>query len=98
MPLRVSLAQIDIRCGDVAANLECAERHCAEAASRGSDLLLLPELWSTGIDYERAMEHVRGDTAGVMADLARRHRLHLYGSIFMERHGGVCNMGLLFDS
>jgi omega-amidase len=98
MPLRISLAQMEIRHGDGAANLACAELNCAEAASRCSDLLLLPELWCTGLDYNRAAEHARGDTAGVMADLARRHRLHLYGSIFMQRQGGICNTGVLFDS
>jgi predicted amidohydrolase len=46
--LRVGLAQIDCRLGDVAANVEHHLRWIAQARERGVDLLVFPELSLTG--------------------------------------------------
>lgn len=46
--MRISLAQVDAALGDVDANVERAERVVAEAAARGSELTVFPELHLTG--------------------------------------------------
>jgi predicted amidohydrolase len=99
MLLRVSLAQIDVVFGDVAANLQKAEACAAEAARAGANLLLLPELWSSGLDLEHAAQHAGRGSDAAMADLARRHQLHIYGSIPVKGlDAKVTNQGLLFSS
>ncbi len=83
MTTRISLGQMDICLGDPEANLETAAGLAAQAAARGSDLLVLPELWSTGYDLENAGRHATSTDEGIFAatrDLARQHGLHIIGS------------------
>ncbi|HID33854.1 MAG TPA: carbon-nitrogen family hydrolase, partial [Anaerolineae bacterium] len=54
--LTLALAQIDITLGDKSANLAQAEPLIARAADAGADLILFPELWTTGYDLPRAAE------------------------------------------
>ncbi len=44
----VSVAQVELRDGDIAGNLSRANQVVADASRRGSDLVLLPELWLQG--------------------------------------------------
>ena len=101
MSLKISLAQIDVRLGQPQANLETAQMMAVEAARRGSDLLVLPELWSTGYDLERAGQYATPTDEGIfaqMAAMARRHQLHVLGSCLSllgpEQYG---NTAVLFD-
>ena len=57
MSLTISLAQTDIALGDPEANFECVRAWTAEAARRGSALVVFPELWSTGYDLENWQRH-----------------------------------------
>ena len=54
MNVTISLGQMDCKLGDPALNFTHAETLVEEAARRGSDFLLLPELWSTAYDLGRA--------------------------------------------
>jgi omega-amidase len=83
MEFKISLAQIDIRFGDPAANLETATRMTEEAKRRGSDLILLPELWSTAYDLTHAADHASSLTSGLFAAisaLAQRTGMTILGS------------------
>ncbi|MFN2222627.1 MAG: carbon-nitrogen family hydrolase [Candidatus Promineifilaceae bacterium] len=83
MTITVSLAQMDIITGQVDENLSRARSMIAEAARRGSDLVLLPELWSTGYDLRNAANHAAALDAGIFAEtatLAARYKLHVAGS------------------
>ncbi len=101
MELTISLGQMDVALGEPERNLETVRALAAEAAARGSDLLLLPELWSSGYDLERAAEHATPVDQGVfaaVAGLARRHRLHIAGSLLGRMAGGgVGNTAVLID-
>jgi predicted amidohydrolase len=91
MHLTISLAQIDIMRGDPQRNLATVADCAAEAARRGSDWLVLPELWSTGYDLNRAAEHATPTDSGIfaaVADLARTHRLHIIGSAISRLGAG----------
>ena len=57
MKLTISLAQMGFKFGDVEANFTRAAEWVEEAAKRGSDLVLLPELWESGYDLEAMTMH-----------------------------------------
>jgi len=87
MELTVSLAQMDVVLGDVEANLAAAARYAAQAARRGSEILLLPELFTTGYDLPRAMELAAPDldqgAAARVGAMARAHRIWIAGSLLV---------------
>ena len=52
MKLTLSLGQMNVQLGQPEVNLARVSAWTAEAARRGSALVLFPELWSTGYDLE----------------------------------------------
>ncbi len=88
MQLRVALAQININAGDVAANVATVQTLAATAAARGADLLVLPELWSTGYVLEQATRLAEPLDQGLhqqLAELARSQQLAIVGSTLTWR-------------
>ncbi len=83
MEITVALAQMEIALGRREENLATAHILAAEAADKGADLLILPELWTTGYDLVRSDTYAapldEGDF-GEMAGLARRYHLYIVGS------------------
>jgi len=101
MPLNISLGQMDVKLGDVEANFAQVAAWTAEAARRGSALVLFPELWSTGYDLENWPRHASPPGAGLfvrLAALARDHHIALAGSVLEARHGRAYNALALFDA
>ena len=93
MELIISLAQMDIVLGQPEANFARVRELAAEAKRRGSDILVLPELWATGYDLENAAKHASGTEEGLFAwtaALAREHGLYIVGSL-LEARGGRCH-------
>jgi omega-amidase len=100
--LTISLAQMDIVLGDVRANLDKAASYVAEAARRGSDIILLPELFTTGYDLPRAHElavpNLEHGAAAYIADLARRHRIWIAASLLaLNASGRPANTGAFWS-
>lgn len=97
--LTVTLVQMDCRLGDPEGNFARAEQFVREAARRGSDLVLLPELWSTAYDLEHAAQHAsplarspeEPGWFGRFAAMARSHRVWLAGSLLEARNGRFYN-------
>ena len=84
MELRVALGQMDIALGDPEANLRTVQALAAEAAGAGAELLLLPELWGSGYDLQRAEEladELHTGLFSAVSALARHHRLAIAGSL-----------------
>ncbi len=99
MRLTISLAQIDIALGRPEENLAKVEGMIAEASQRGSQIVLLPELWSTGYDLERAEEHTR-TTERLLArltDLARERSLFIIGSLLSAEEGDLYNRATILS-
>lgn len=97
--ITLSLAQMDIVWGEPAANLERAEAWVVEAARRGSDLVLLPELWTSAYDLEKAAAHaVQPGTSAWerLSGLARAHSICVAGSVLREAENRIYNSALLF--
>ncbi len=83
MELTISLGQMDVKLGDPEHNLKVVEEMTAEAARRGSDLIVFPELWSTGYDLENAAQHAAPVGQGIFAQvsgLAKQHNIAILGS------------------
>ena len=102
MKLTLSLAQFNIINGDPAANLATVQTMAAEAARRGSDILLLPELWAMGGDLERGAAYVADERHAVqeaVAALARQHQLHIIGSdLGLNGAGKMTNTAVFYNN
>ena len=98
--LTISLAQIDIRLGDVAANLARGRNLVQRAARRGSDLIVFPELWTTGYDLARAAELAESlpadPTIRLLSTWATEYDLWITGSLLLRAERGVFNAAPLF--
>lgn len=87
--VQISLVQMDCRLGEPKENFARAERLIAQAASQGSELVILPELWNTAYDLENAAAHASplaqraGERGwfGRVASLAKKHKVWLTGSL-----------------
>ncbi|MDZ4765508.1 MAG: carbon-nitrogen family hydrolase [Chloroflexota bacterium] len=90
----VSLAQMNIALGDVKKNVKTAEELIIEAARRGSHLVVLPELWSTGYALDQAKELSTELNIGVFAQissLATQNKISIVGSLLEKRGLQVAN-------
>lgn len=78
-PLCVALGEYDIGWHDPATSLDRAARVVERGAGAGADLVVLPEMCTTGFTMESARyaESVSGPAATRLAELARQHRTHL---------------------
>lgn len=97
--LRIALLQL-VACGrDRAANLAKGERCCREAAARGADVALFPELWSAGYEPFEAADVIGRDDAFVSRFRALARELEMAIAItFLERTArGPRNTLVLFD-
>jgi len=101
MKLTLSLGQMDVKLGEPETNLARVSAWTAEAARRGSALVLFPELWSTGYDLENWQRHASPPGQGMfprLAALAREHHIALGGSVLEVRDGKAYNAFALFDA
>lgn len=92
--LKVALVQMEIALGQSETNIQSARRLLVQARERGAELVLLPELWSTGYDLEHAGQHASELQEGIFLELssmAREFALHLCGSVLENRDGRYFN-------
>ncbi len=92
----ITLVQMDCELGKPKENFSRAALNIGEAARRRSDLVVLPELWSTGYALDRAEElasPISGRSLGKswfgrFAALAKRNRVWLTGSLLERQADG----------
>ena len=97
--LRISLGQMQVVLGDVRKNTNTAEEMITEAAQRGSHLIVLPELWSTGYALDQSRElanQLNVGTFAQMATLATQNKISIVGSVLEKRGLEVSNSGTFF--
>lgn len=97
--VRISIAQFSVEQANPTANMATVAAYAVEAAARGSDLLVLPELWGHGYDLAHADAYATHPHEGLFAEtaaLARRHGLFIYGSLLGRLHGRPANTAALF--
>ncbi|MCJ7667310.1 MAG: carbon-nitrogen family hydrolase [Anaerolineae bacterium] len=71
----------------------------AEASQRGSQIVLLPELWSTGYDLGHAAEHARTTERVLvrLTDLAKERSLFIIGSLLSAKVGRLYNRATILS-
>jgi len=96
--MKVSIAQLDIERGDPETNLDRIEKSAAEAAAQGAELLCLPEMATTGFDWERNRELLKacGQHHQQLSEIARTHRIALCGSYLEEAPSGKAANTLIY--
>ena len=101
MTITISLGQMDVLRGQVAVNLATVTGMVEEAARRGSQLVVFPELWSTGYDLKRAAQHATAVDQGLFAEiagLAQRHKIDIVGSqLSLLGEGRFGNTAVYYD-
>lgn len=99
--LRVSILQMDISLGQPEANYRKAEQMIHEAAKRGTDLIILPEMWNTGYAWDSidAIADQNGqETDRRIGALAKTYGVTIHaGSIADRRNGVVYNTTYVYD-
>jgi omega-amidase len=95
MTLKVALIQTDIAYGDPKKNYENMEAKIELAASNGTDIVVLPELWTTGYDLTRLDEIADPEgqeSQTFLSYLAKEYNVHIVGgSIAKASNGDVTN-------
>lgn len=81
--ITASIVQFNIALGDVQTNLDTATAGIKRAASRGAQLAVLPEMWSTGYDYRHLAELAKQTprVLQVLQKLALDLKLVIVGSL-----------------
>jgi omega-amidase len=98
--LTVSLAQINLRPGNPRANWDKMKDWTTEAARRGSDLVIFPELWDIGNALDKARDVASPLGGGLFAEvtnLSRSLNIHVIGSMLEKRGVGVYNSAAVFS-
>ncbi len=102
MQITISIGQMDVKLGDPNANLATVQAMTAEAARRGSDLVIFPELWSTGYDLRHADVYATPTDSGIFAQvaaLAHEHEIDIVGScLSLLPQGGFGNTAVFHDA
>jgi omega-amidase len=93
MLYKVSIAQINLTLGDYESNYIKAEKMIIESASAQSDLVLLPELWPGGYDYQNLNEY--GDATQRILDkinqLSLKYKIAIAGSYLIKKQDHLFN-------
>lgn len=101
--MRICAIQMDVVKGDREANRATVRRMVAEAmqAVCPPDVIVLPELWSTGYDLQRAKElasHMGESDADFLSGLAREFKVAFAGgSVLAEKGGQIYNRAQVID-
>ncbi len=95
----ISLAQLHIELGQPDANLEQAIGFIKQASAKRSDLILFPELWSSGYDLKHASRYtpVNNSILEVLTGLAISEKIAIGGSLLEEVDGQFYNTFYLID-
>lgn len=102
--MRVCAVQMDVVRGDRMANRAAVRRLTEQAmcSEYPPELFVLPELWSTGYDLQRAAElasPMGEEDAAFLGELAVRYRTAFVGgSVLAERNGLVFNRAQVIDA
>ena len=89
-PVRLALGEYDIGWHNPEVSLHRAARLVERTAAAGADLLVLPEMCATGftMEPERYAEPLDGPSATRLAELARKHRIHLLAGLATREEMG----------
>lgn len=101
MKWKIACIQLDIAYGQPAINYQAADEKLKEAVKSGPDVIVLPELWTTGYDLTR-LEEIADEQAEktilFLSGIAKKHQIHIIGgSVAKKNAEGVFNTLLVID-
>ncbi|MCT2535157.1 carbon-nitrogen family hydrolase [Aquibacillus koreensis] len=100
--MKVSMIQYDIVFGNPKENYKKVEQLIKQAVDSKPDILILPELWTTGYDLNRLDEIAdedAQDTIKFISNLAEQYTVNIIAGSIAKRMGGkVNNTMLVFNS
>lgn len=99
--MKVALAQMLVEPGEKQANLARAESWIAQAASRGADVVVLPEAMPLGWTHPSARIHAdeipSGESCTRLRQVARAHHIFVCAGIVERAGGKLFNAAVLVD-
>jgi len=97
--LRVALGQYDIGWQDPAGSLARAESIVRDAAARGAQLVVFPEMCTTGftMDAEQWAEPLSGSSAERLRSVARQAGVWILAGLAVRDADGPRNAAVVFD-
>lgn len=101
MDISITLVQLDLAPGDLEGNFIKAQDGVKRAAEKGSDIVLLPELWASGFDLEHTRDYASSMDDGWfarMSTLASENGIALGGSLIEESLGKYYNTFAFYGS
>lgn len=100
--MKIGCIQLNVAFGDVEKNFTRAEAFIRDAASKGAELVILPEMWNTGYALEKLGElaDVNGErTKKFLQALASELHIHIVGgSVATKKGEGFFNTMYTVDS
>ena len=99
--LNISLAQMTVTSGNQPRNVNAMKKMVAEAARRGSQLVIFPELWSSGFglpkeQYAELACPINGGVFVEMASAAKKHNICITGSMPEKYGNGISDSAPFF--
>lgn len=99
--MKIGIIQLNVGFGKVEQNYERAESFIREAAAKGAEIVVLPEMWNTGYALEQLpqlADHEGERTKQFLQSLARELNVHIVGgSVAIERGGQFYNTTFTFN-
>jgi omega-amidase len=93
--MKIGCIQLSVRYGKVEDNYQQAERCIREAAEKGAEIVVLPEMWNTGYDLKNLahIADVNGERSlNFFTSLAKELHIHIIGgSVATNRNGEFFN-------
>ncbi|WP_057912772.1 carbon-nitrogen family hydrolase [Peribacillus muralis] len=101
MKWKIACIQMDIAFGQPDINYQHAEQWLEKAVSKEADIVILPELWTTGYDLTRLNEIAdegAEQTIGFLKNMAIKHQIHIIGgSVAKKTQEGIYNTMVIID-
>lgn len=102
MKFKISCLQMDIAFGNPTANYQKAERLIEEAMKENPDIIVFPELWTTGYDLTRLetiADKGAANTIDFLKKAAIKYQVHFVGgSVANQGEQGVKNTLLIINN
>lgn len=99
--MKIGIIQLNVGFGRVEQNYERAESFIREAAKKGADIIVLPEMWNTGYALEKLLElaDANGErTKQFLGALSKELNVHIVGgSVAIEREGKFYNTAYTYN-
>lgn len=89
--MKIGAIQIDIALGKPEENRQLVEVKVTEAAKKGAEVIILPEMWNTGYaltELENVSDIDAQPTTGFLSDLAGRLNVDIIGGSISNKVGG----------